>query len=110
MVDSQKAKAKEVRQMARKKSMFYEPPKHKELAKIVSLESPTQARKSARELKQMFERARSRERRRVIKRATVLAANRAKAARRRKNLSTRERKQYEKIAEIYQRAYKEMRL
>jgi len=96
--------------MARKKSMFYEPPKHRKLAEIVSLESPTQARFSVRKLKDLFRHARSRKEKRTIKQATVLAANRAKAARRRKNLSTRERKQYEKIAEIYQRAYKEMRL
>ncbi len=94
----------------RNKSMFYSPPHHPSLAEIVSLESPSKARKAARELKRKFEKARSRDRKRIIKQATVLAANRAKAARKRKNLSSKERRELEEIAEIYERAYKEMKL
>ena len=96
--------------MARKKSMFYKPPKHKKLAEIISLESPTKARKSASILKRLFKSAKSRKEKRIIKQATVLAANRAKAAAKRKHLSQKERKQYREEAEIYTELYKEMEL
>lgn len=94
----------------KKKSMFYKPPKHKKLAEIVNFESPSRARSAARKLKELFRHARTRKEKRIIKQATVLAANRAKAARRRKDLSRKEKHQYEEIADIYTEAYKEMEL
>jgi len=99
-----------MRKKGKKRSIFYKPAHHPSLAEIVSLESPAKARKSVRELKRKFKSAKSRDRKRIIKQATVLAANRAKAARKRKNLSSKERKELEEIAEIYERAYKEMKL
>lgn len=96
--------------MSKKGSMFYRPAKHKKLAEIVSLESPSKARRSAHTLLRMFRKARTRKEKRIIKQATVLAANRAKAARKRRNLSSREKRQYEEIADAYVEVYKEMEL
>ncbi len=94
----------------KKKSMFYKPARHKKLAEIVNLESPSKARSAARKLKELFRRARTRKEKRIIKQATVLAANRAKAARKKKNLSRKEKREFEEIADIYTEAYKGMEL
>jgi len=94
----------------RRRGLFYKKPRHPDLAEIVTLESPRRARRAAKKLKKEFEEARTRKRKVVIKRATVLAANRAKAARKRRNLSKKEKRELEEIAEIYTDAYKEMEL
>ncbi len=96
--------------MGRKKSMFYKPARHKKLAEIVDFESPTGARRAVKRLKDLFRHAKSRKEKRIIKQATVLAANRARAAAKRKHLSPKERKQYREEAEIYTDAYKGMEL
>ena len=88
----------------RQRSMFYEPPKSKKLAGIVSIESTRKAKKAAKELKHEFKSARSREKKTHIKRATVLAANRAKAAAKKRNLSRKEKEELREIAEIYSEA------
>ena len=94
----------------KKKSMFYSPARHPSLGEIVTLESPSKAKRAARELKRKFREAKSRERKREIKQATVLAANRAKAMQKKRGLSERERKNLEEINEIYNRTQKEMKL
>ncbi len=96
--------------MSRRRGLFYKKPRHKDLAEIVTLESPRRARRAARKLKEEFEDARTRKRKVTIKRATVLAANRAKAARKRRNLSKKEKRELEEIAKIYEQTYKEMDL
>ncbi|AGB04089.1 hypothetical protein AciM339_0224 [Aciduliprofundum sp. MAR08-339] len=93
-----------------RKGLFYKPAKHKKLAEIISLESPSKARRSVSILRRMFRRAKTRKEKRTIKQATVLAANRARAASKRKDLSRRERKQLREEADIYTQAYKEMEL
>jgi len=94
----------------KKRSMFYKPARHKKLSEIVSLESPAKAKKSAHTLLRLFKKAKRRDRKRTIKQAAVLAANRAKAAKKRKNLSRKEKREYEEIADIYESVYKEMEL
>ena len=94
----------------RKKSMFYSPARHRGLGEIVTLESPTKARRAARELRNIFRKANRRDKKREVKQSTVLAANRAKAMRKKRNLSKKEKRELEEIAEIYEKTYKEMEL
>lgn len=89
-------------------TMFYKKPKHPSIAKIVSLESPTKARKAANKLLSMFKGTKRRDRKVAIKRAAVLAANRAGAAAKRRNLSAKERKQFGEIEKIYRNVSKRM--
>jgi|Deesub1362A_J573_1020465.scaffolds.fasta_scaffold00749_20 hypothetical protein len=90
--------------------MFYSPPRNKWLGDLIEMDDPESARASARKLKREFKQSKTRARKVKIKRATVLAANRARAAARKRNLSRRERKELLEIAEIYEAAYKEMDL
>jgi len=88
--------------------MFYSPPRHRDLGEIVSIRSPEEARASAKVLVRMAREARTRRRRVTIKRAMVLAANRAEAASKKRNLSSRERRELREVAEIYRRAYRKI--
>ena len=81
--------------------MFYEPAKSKHLAGIVSIESTRKAKKAAKELKEEFKHSKSRSKKTHTKRAVVLAANRAKSAAKKRNLSKKERQELKEIAEIY---------
>jgi hypothetical protein len=76
----------------RQKTIFF-PPKHRDLADIISIESPAAFRQSIRTLKKMGIGARE-------KRALVLAQNRAKAMLKKRNLSESERKELEEIARM----------
>ena len=104
--------AKTKRKVAGKKnSMFYEPPRHPSLAKIVCISSPSCARKAARTLLQMFKKALKRGDRawaRTIKQAVVLAANRARASAKRRSLSLKERRELKEVARIYEAAADKM--
>lgn len=84
--------------------------KWKRLAEVVSLVNPVEARKSTTWLKRHFRELKSREHKVAVKRATVLAMNRARAAGKKKDLSAREKKEFRKIAKIYEKAYKSMKL
>ena len=77
--------------------------KHKEFADVISLRTPEEAKLSVIELKGMFA-AGSKEQKLKILRATQLAANCAKAALERKELSSREREEFRQIAKIYEDA------
>ena len=99
--------------MARRGSrsgLFYSPPRHRKLAQIVTFSSVGAAERAARQLVKMFEKAKSRDRKRVIKSATVLAANRAKAMLRRRDLSPAERKKYRALVRIYRAAAAKMEM
>jgi len=89
-------------------SMFYEPAHHRDLGKIVKIDTPANARKAANQLLKMFRKARTRKRKVTIKRAAVLAANRCAAMRKRKNLSAKERRELKQIEKIYRDAAKKM--
>ena len=93
-----------------KKTMFKEKPKSAKLAKIVTIENPTKARHASATLKREFRNARSRDKKTHIKRSAVLAANRAEAMTRKKDLSPKERKELKEISGIYRNAAKSMRL
>ena len=95
----------------KKRGLFYYPPRHKKLAEIVCISSPSCARKAAKTLLEMFKKALKRGDRawaRVIKQATVLAANRARASAKRRSLSVKERAQLKEVARIYERAADKM--
>ena len=76
---------------------MFDPPKHKWLAKIIRIDSPSAARKAVRELKK---RMNSRNKTLII-RAANLAANRAKVMLKRKNLSRKERRELREVEKIY---------
>jgi len=76
---------------------MFDPPKHKWLAKIIRIDSPKAARKAVQELKNKM----NNRNRGLIVRAANLAANRAKAMLKRKNLSRKERKELREVEKIY---------
>lgn len=73
----------------RRRSLFYSPPHYKYLAEIVCMRDPECARGAAEELLQLFREAETRAKKLRIKRAAILAANRARASAKRRNLSSR---------------------
>lgn len=93
----------------RRHTMFGER-RWKQLAEVVSLENPVEARNSAVWLKRHFKELKSREHKVAVKRATVLAANRADAMLKKKDLSRKERNEFRKIVTIYRQAAKQMKL
>ena len=103
-------RSKKGRRRGRSRSMFYTPARHKYLGEIVTFKNPSAARGAARELLRLFNQARTRAKKLRIKRAAVLAANRARASAKRKNLSARERRELRQIARIYEQAAKKMKL
>lgn len=74
------------------KSLFF-PPKNKRLARVISIKSPSQFRKSISTLKKRGLTI-------TEKRALVLAQNRARVQLKRRNLSLKERKQFRAISTI----------
>ena len=74
------------------KTLFF-PPKHKALAGKISIESPSAFRESVKVLRKGGLTIRER-------RALVLARTRAKMQLRRKNLSTKERRQFKEISRV----------
>jgi hypothetical protein len=97
--------------MARiKRRTMFGKPKNKALAKMVRLDSPSAARKSAIALKRRFHSMKTRPAKVATKRATVLASSRAKASGKKRNLSTKEKREFASISKIYKDAYKSMKL
>lgn len=90
---------------------LFKPPAHKWIANIVTFENPAKARAGARKLVNYVRTGRKgslkigRYRALAIVRALNYAANRAKAAAKRKNLSPKERRELLEISRIYRRAY-----
>ena len=97
--------------MAKKvrKGMFYEKPHHRWLAKLITFKSITEARKNAAKLVRKAKHSR-RDTAVTIKRALVLARNRAKASLKRKGLDRSTRHRLSQIAKIYEKAYKRINL
>ena len=94
----------------RKRSMFYSPPRHRKLAEIIRIDSVPAAKKAAAKLLQMFREAKRRSRKVTIKRAVVLAANRAMAAARKRGLSHKEKVELRKVAMVYYEAAAKMKI
>lgn len=76
-----------------KKQKLFFPPKNNKLAKIIKLNTPKNARESVKVLKKGGLTKKERQ-------ALVLAANRADAQQKRKNLSSRERKEFRQVERI----------
>lgn len=91
----------------RKRTMFVKP-KSKTLAAVVKIDTPANAKKSVIELKKMFRKREHRDSKVKIKRATVLAYSRSRAMLKKKDLSSKEKAEFRKIARIYKKAYKSM--
>lgn len=85
------------------KTMFVKA-KSKYLADMISLRNPASARGSVRELTLVFNAAETKPKRLRIARAAQLAANRALATTKRKNLSRKERAEFWEIRVIYTNA------
>jgi len=91
---------------------LFKPPRHKWIAKIVSFETPKKARKSAKTLLNILKRGRrgskkiGRKTALTILKALNYAANRAKAAAKRKNLSRKEKRELRSVSKIYREAAK----
>lgn len=86
---------------------LFKPPAHEEIAEVVSFETPEKARLSASLILNGLGRGRfqgrevNRKYALTLARALQYAANRAKAALKRKNLSEKERKELKVVAKIY---------
>lgn len=88
----------------KKRGIFYEPPYYQKYSEIVRMDTPTNARKSAKTLVEEAKEAKRPSKVRRIIRVLNLAANRAKVALKRKNLSAKEKRELREIAGIYRRA------
>ncbi len=78
---------------------LFDPPKSKKVAEMISIESPTAARRSTSWLRKMIKSGKMKVGD-AVKYAN-LAANRAKAQLNRKNLSSKERKQMRGVYKVY---------
>jgi hypothetical protein len=92
-----------------KKTIFF-PPKYEKYAEIISVENPEKARGSVRQMLEEFEKARTRDKRRRIKKTLVLAANRARVMSENPRLSEKERKEAKEVYEIYKNAYEKLKI
>ena len=90
-----------------RRSMFTTP-KYTKLSKMVKMASVDEANISAMELKRHFAKLEQRKYRVATKRATVLAANRANAQLKRKNLSRTESAEFREIEMIFRNAAEQM--
>jgi len=92
---------------------LFKPPRHKWVADIVSFRTPSEARKATKKLVSGLKRGRigrrkiGRKSALVIVRSLNYAANRARAAAKRRNLSPKERAELRQISRIYRRAYQQ---
>ena len=90
--------------MRKKKGDLFKPPKHKDLAQIVTFESLSGAEQAVKKLKRLFESAKTRKRKLTILRSTKYAANRARAGAKNPKFSPQTKRKWLKIAEIYEKA------
>lgn len=107
MAKKRKSRSKSRKSRKSKGSGLFKPPRWKYLADIITFESPSKARKSAKEVLKDIKKSKRRDK--VLREARALqyAANRARAAAKRKNLSPEERRELKEIAEIYEDAAEE---
>ena len=83
------------------------PARHKWLADIIKLDTPSNARRAAEKLEREFNKS-TRSRKLLILRAVNLAAIRARIGSRNKRLSEKERREYRVIHGIYRRLYEKL--
>jgi len=87
---------------------LFKPPKHKDLARIVTFESVKDAEKAAKRLKELFRKTRNCKRKLIIYKATMYAANRAKAGAKNPKFSIATKRKWRKVSRIYAQAAKWM--
>jgi len=81
--------------------MFYSPPHHKSLAKKITIESVSAAQKAGRKLIKESKRAKRPSAVLRRARAATLAANRAEALAKKRNLSKKEKIETKRVAKIW---------
>ena len=101
-------KNKETNTTSSGKTMFYEPPHHPSIAKIVTFESVEGAKKAAKKLFLLFKKAKSRDKKLILLRAVQLAANRARAGAKNPKFSLETRKKWLVISKIYEKVSEKM--
>ncbi len=83
---------------------LFAPARYKYLADIISFRDPDQARGAAKEVLRSIRQSKRRDKALREARALQMAANRARASAKRRNLSSRERRELREIAKIYDEA------
>ena len=96
--------------MGKKKLPPFLPPKHKWLASIIRLDTPSGARESCRKLSEEWDETDSRSIRRLLIKAASEAIRRSKAQLARKKLTPSERSEFREIVKIYSNWLKGHRL
>ena len=97
------------RRVPRRIGMFL-PARHRYLSEIVTFRSITGAREAARQLRRLYDEAKTRQKKLTILRAVVLAANRAEvAAKRHPSFSPEVRRRWKRIAQIYRSLAEELK-
>ena len=86
------------------------PPKSPKYSEIVRIDTPEAARLSVKQLKEEFDKAETREKKRRIKRYTVLAYTRSRIISENPRVSPGQRREAAEVAAIYKRAYEGMKL
>lgn len=104
MAKSKKKTVSKRKTVPKGKTMFYEPAHYATLADMVKITSVPEAKVGARQLKQEFREAKTRAKRVRVKRAAVLAANRADASSRKRNLKRGTKTRLRKVSSIYRKA------
>jgi len=97
------------RRVPRRIGMFL-PARHRYLSKIITFRSITGAKKAIEILREMYYKAKTRQKKLTILRAVVLAANRAKvAAERHPSFSPEVRRRWKRISQIYRDLAEELK-
>ena len=91
-------------------SGLFHPARYKYLADIVRIDTVENAKKAVRKLLKHFREAKTRAKKIRVKKATVLAANRARVLSKSPRISPKERQEFREIARIYERAAAKMKL
>ena len=94
---------------SRDRSLFH-PARYKYLADIVRIDTVENAKKAVKKLLKHFRNAKTRAKKVRVKKATVLAATRARVLSKSPRISPRERQEFREVARIYERAAAKMKL
>ena len=94
----------------RRSGTVFFPAESKKYSEIIRIDTPEAARLSVKQLMDEFEKAKTRNKKRRIKRYAVLAATRARIISQNPKVSPSQRREAAEVAEIYKRAYERMKL
>jgi len=87
------------------KNTIFFPPKHKKLSKIVSIVSPSEAKKSVEKIKKLVGKGYTKKQ---LRASLILAGVRAKLLAKKPNISSKEKQELKKVAEIYFKGAKQI--